>query len=80
MATMVLFVVATNIPFSTKIACEMMQIKHEMVVSRAWMHRFMLGRGLSHKVTNANANDKNFTMQEAQAAQHFLACKTLWLQ
>eukprot|EP00971_Amphidinium_carterae_P286218 5683110-Amphidinium_carterae.1 len=44
------------------------------------MRRFMLGLGLSHKATNANTNNKNFNMQETQAAQHFLACKTLWLQ
>eukprot|EP00971_Amphidinium_carterae_P100132 1980081-Amphidinium_carterae.1 len=65
MAAMLLSMVATNTPVSTRIACEMMQNKHKIVLSCAWMRRFMLGL---------------VTVQEAQAAQHFLACKTLWLQ
>eukprot|EP00971_Amphidinium_carterae_P098404 1946415-Amphidinium_carterae.2 len=42
MAAMVLSMVATNIPFSTRIVCEMMQIRDKIVIRRAWMRRFML--------------------------------------
>eukprot|EP00971_Amphidinium_carterae_P206528 4098087-Amphidinium_carterae.2 len=57
-----------------------MQIKHNIVVSRARMRRFMLGLGLNSKAASQNTIDKNFTMQQAHADQRFLACKTLWLQ